>query len=108
MPKEPKPNFASFTKAELVKTVKKLDARQTKLLNEIAALKVRVAELEADCMPPPPRSAQDVLNAMDTPRVYSDTAALRDEWEREPPAEDWQDANQGEVNSGRMFPWEKD
>lgn len=36
---KPKANWNSFTKAELIKTIKKLDARQTKLLNEIAALK---------------------------------------------------------------------
>ncbi len=39
MTKEPKPNWSSFTKAELIKTIKKLDARQTRLLNEIASLK---------------------------------------------------------------------
>lgn len=43
MPKEPKPNLTSFTKAELVKTVKKLDARQTKLLNRIAELEGQIA-----------------------------------------------------------------
>lgn len=32
-----KPAWNSFTKAELIKTIKKLDARQTKLLNELAA-----------------------------------------------------------------------
>lgn len=33
-----KANWSSFTKAELIKTVKRLDARQTKLLNRIAEL----------------------------------------------------------------------
>lgn len=39
MTKQPKPIWSSFTKAELIRTIKALDKRQTKLLNEIAALK---------------------------------------------------------------------
>lgn len=35
MAKEPKPTWNSFTKAELIRTIKKLDARQTKLMNMI-------------------------------------------------------------------------
>lgn len=38
MTKETKPNWSSFTKAELIKTIKALDRRQTTLLNQIAKL----------------------------------------------------------------------
>jgi hypothetical protein len=44
MAKEPKVNWTSFTKAELIKTVKQLNVRQTKLLNRIAELE-RVADV---------------------------------------------------------------
>lgn len=37
--KDTKPNWSSFSKAELIRTIKALDRRQTKLLNELAALK---------------------------------------------------------------------
>lgn len=33
-----KVDWSSFTKAELIRTIKSLDARQTKLLNRVAAL----------------------------------------------------------------------
>lgn len=46
MAKETKPNWSSFTKAELIKTIKSLDARQTKLLNRIAALEALTACVE--------------------------------------------------------------
>lgn len=101
MPKEPKPNFASFTKAELVKTVKKLDARQTKLLNRIAELQGEIAQLRAD-IPMPTTCANDPIDA-GVVHVKSAFGSID-----KPHAEDWQDANQGEVKSGRMFPWEKD
>lgn len=40
MTKKAKPvNFASFTKAELIRTIKRLDKRQTQLLNELAQAK---------------------------------------------------------------------
>lgn len=38
MAKEPKTNWSSFTKAELIRTIKALDRRQTTLLNQIAKL----------------------------------------------------------------------
>lgn len=42
-PKTEKPNFSSFTKAELIRTIKTLSARETKHLNTIAKLQ-RVAD----------------------------------------------------------------
>lgn len=101
MPKEPKPNFASFTKAELVKTVKKLDARQTKLLNRIAELEGQIAASMAQPATYKPGPYDVVHVKLLTDGTFGPGVA-------EAKPEDWQDANQGEVNSGRMFPWEKD
>lgn len=42
-PTAAKPNFASFTKAELIRTIKTLDRRQTQLLNQIAKLETVIA-----------------------------------------------------------------
>lgn len=44
-PKTTKVDFSSFTKAELLKTIKTLDKRQTQLLNQIAKLQAEVAAL---------------------------------------------------------------
>lgn len=44
---EAKPNWSSFTKAELIRTIKALDKRQTKLLNELAEQNRRVASFMA-------------------------------------------------------------
>lgn len=44
MSKEPKANWSSFSKAELILTIKKLDARQTKLLNQIAKLEASLVK----------------------------------------------------------------
>ena len=42
MTKKPEPfRFGSMTKAELIRTIKALDKRQTKLLNRIAELEAR-------------------------------------------------------------------
>lgn len=102
MPKEPKPNFASFTKAELVKTVKKLDARQTKLLNEIAQLKAQLAyspELLAKAATREP-GPYDVVHVTQGPDTVSELVP-------EATPEDWR--HKGEVAAGKpAFPWEKD
>lgn len=44
MTKEPKTNWSSFTKAELIRTIKALDKRQTALLNQIAKLQRTAGE----------------------------------------------------------------
>lgn len=41
--RDTKPNWNSFTKAELIKTVKALHVRQTRLLNRIASLERQLA-----------------------------------------------------------------
>lgn len=47
-------NWNDFTKAELIRTVKKLDKRQTALLNEIAKLKGQLeGKLPAPVTPEP-------------------------------------------------------
>lgn len=56
MAKPEKANWSSFTKAELIRTIKSLDKRQTQLLNRVAKLETdlaradddRIAKLEAD------------------------------------------------------------
>ena len=40
--------LAAMTKAELIKTIRQLDTRQTKLLNEIATLTGRVASMSLE------------------------------------------------------------
>lgn len=48
--KKPKPvpvRFNQFTKAELIRTIKTLEKRQTQLLNKIAKLEQLTAELDA-------------------------------------------------------------
>lgn len=54
-----KPNWSSFTKAELIRTVKALDKRQTVLLNQVAKLQAgrdavaKVIDIEHDQAPNP-------------------------------------------------------
>lgn len=46
MAKQEKPTWSSFTKAELIRTIKKLDARQTKLMNLVTDRDRKIAKLE--------------------------------------------------------------
>lgn len=51
MAKEPKANWSNFTKAELVRTIKLLSTRQTKLLNQIGERDGIIAELQSRLSP---------------------------------------------------------
>lgn len=76
MSKEKQPNWNSFTKAELIKTIKTLHTRQTKLLNEIAALKLDKAALMG-----PPKTPRTRKPLRTEPAIL-DNGVLKFPWEQ--------------------------
>lgn len=121
--------LAGMTKAELVKTVKQLDARQTKLLNQIAELQANQPVPAAPANAPmdlSPREISEALpNAFDGIKDQSgngnhmlrtDAFKVGTDEPSEPPAtQHWHEATKPQpvdltVDShGRtVFPWEKE
>lgn len=66
---EGKANWSSFTKAELIRTIKALDRRQTQLLNTIANLEaqVKIADVAKDLRNDAPKPAFPWASALPNP-----------------------------------------
>jgi hypothetical protein len=84
MAKYAKPNWSSFTKAELIKTIRTLSARETKHLN-------RIAKLEAQGVPQPPLKEPLDLVGAHTGRTPNATTVF---------------ADLDSADAGQTFPWE--
>lgn len=83
--KKPQPvNWSSFTKAELIRTIKTLHRRQTTLLNQIAKLE-RIAASRSALVQEPKDAAGAVADRLP----------------------DWQDTNQDAVRADAVFPWQQ-
>lgn len=78
MAKQEKPTWSSFTKAELIRTIKKLDARQTKLMNLVTERDRRIAKLETQATLDR-QSFAHLSAAVPTDYTFGDTGRLEAE-----------------------------